>query len=102
MKGYSIGFGTPSFQGEEISKAEATKRFEERLKKTVGVVMTDFPNLNTHQHVALVSLAYNCWGGYTKIKQGGIQVHKTPGFCLVEGYSGLEKRRAEESKLLFQ
>ncbi len=102
VKWYSIGYGTPSFKGEKISKAEAKKRFEIRLNDVVSKVMNDFPDLSVKQQTALVSLAYNCWSGYTRIKAEWIQAHKTAGFCLVQGYSGLEKRRAEESKLLFQ
>lgn len=99
---WSIGYGTPSYPGEHISKAEATRRFEERLSKTVKVVQKDFPKATEDQQIALVSLAFNCWEtGYLAVKEKGFEVHKT-WICLKKWYSGLEVRRAEEAKLLFK
>lgn len=98
---YSIGYGTRSYEWEVISRQEAYRRFLTIVRQSMVRVQKDFPNATPDQLVALTSVYYNCGSGYKRLKENGIEYHKTPGFCQLKWYSGLVKRRAAERKLLF-
>lgn len=98
---YSIGYGTRSMSGEVISQREAYERMQVIVRQSAWKVMRDFPEANENQVVALTSIFYNCNGGYKKLKEHGLQYHKTRGFCQLPGHDGLVKRRAEERILIF-
>lgn len=98
---FSIGYGTRSISGEVISEREAYARMQAIVRQSVKTVMRDFPTETEDSLVALTSVYYNCWGGYKKLRQFGLEYHNTPGFCQLPWHSGLVKRRAEERKLLF-
>lgn len=83
-RGWSIGYGTPSHAGEKINKDEAYRRMMKILKPSVDRVMRDFPYASENQVVALTSLQYNCWSGYLRVKKEGMDVMKTPNFCMVK------------------
>jgi len=98
---HSIWYWTRSISGEVISQREAHARMQAIVRQSAKKVMQDFPVEREDTLVALTSLYYNCWGWYKKLKQHGINYHKTPGFCQLPGHSGLVVRRAEERKLIF-
>lgn len=101
--GCSIGYGTRATNCDEvITETEAEERFKKILMPTIKRVQNDFPHLNPQQHVALISLAYNCDSGYRAVKEKGIEEHKN--WCKSAGgkrLEGLVKRRAAEAQLLF-
>lgn len=71
-KGWSIGCGTPSYEGETISKAEAYRRFYRYVDKTIVVVKRDFPQAEGDKLIALVSLAGNNWTCYVYHRKYGL------------------------------
>ena len=99
---YSIGYGTRSYEWEVITDQEAYMRYVAVVRQSIKKVREDFPYANEDQVVALTSVFYNCHGGYKKLKEKGIEYHKTKGFCQLPGYGWLVTRRQEERKLLFK
>lgn len=57
---YHVGFGTPSYAGERITRKEAVKRAVDhinRIKQTLNETVE--PDLSHNQQVALISFIYN-------------------------------------------
>lgn len=100
-RGYSIGYGTRSYDGEVITKNEAWNRMARIVSDSVHRIRKDFPDANENQLVALTSLYYNCWSGWLHVKKVGFSAWDNPKFCTKVGYSGLEKRRNEERILIW-
>jgi GH24 family phage-related lysozyme (muramidase) len=98
---YTIGYWTRSYEWETITKEEAQARLSAVLRQSIARVHKDFPQASRNQIVGLTSVYFNCWGWYKKLKQYGIEYHKTKWFCQLPWYSGLVKRREAERKLLF-
>lgn len=71
-KGWSIGCGTPSYQGEKISREEAYRRFYAYTDKRISLVKRDFPWAKGDKLIALVSLAANNGTCYTYHKRYGL------------------------------
>jgi|GEM_PF-4076958 len=69
-KGWTIGYGTRSYEGEVITQNEARARFQKILAQSVYRVMSQFPDASEDEIVALTSIYYNCWGGWLEIKKG--------------------------------
>lgn len=107
-KGYSIGCGTPSFEGEKITKKEALRRFYEYTYIRVGIVKKDFPKANANQQTALISLASNNGTCYSYFKKNGVQkstwlkCDKIRKDGILTPLRGLTLRRQAEVNLYFQ
>lgn len=97
---YSIGYGTRSYAGETISKEEAIRRMEVIIADSFRRIKKDFPYASKYEYTALLSLYYNCHGGYKKVLQKWYDAWLEKWFCQLPGYSGLAKRRNEEKQLL--
>ena len=103
----SIWWGTRAKSCKErITQAEADRRLWEIVKKLTTTVSNDFPNLTASQQSALVSFSFNCHRGYVDVKKNWLKYHSR--WCKTVTVNGktkvlkwLEKRREEESKLLF-
>lgn len=98
---YSIGYGTRSYAGEDITETEARARMRGIVARSYEKIRKDFPTESENRMVALLSLYYNCHSGYKKVRQEGFEVWLNPKFCTLPGYGGLIKRRAEERVLVF-
>ena len=96
---FSIWFWTRSYEGETVTRNEAYARMQAITRQVAKKVVKDFPEANESEVVALVGLAYNCHGGYKKLKKYWVEYMKTPGFCTLPKHSWLLKRRAEERAL---
>lgn len=80
--GWSIGYGTRSYQGEVITKEEAHRRMLNLVQDGVYRVQRDFPEATPEAVVALTSLYYNCWRtGYLRVKKEGFDVMLEKDFC---------------------
>jgi len=97
---YSIGYGTRSFEGEEITAIEAYNRFLVIVRSSIKTVARDFPDAPPEQIIALTSLYFNCGSGYNRVKNEGLEVYLEPWFCSPPWYGGLVKRRAAERALI--
>ena len=69
-KGYSIGCGTPSYEGERITREEALRRFYEYTDIRVALVKKHFPELRGNKLTAVVSLASNNGTCYSLLRKG--------------------------------
>lgn len=69
-KGYSIGCGTPSYEGERITREEALRRFYEYTDIRVALVKRHFPDLSGNKLTAVVSLASNNGTCYSYFRKG--------------------------------
>lgn len=99
--GWVIGYGTNSYPGEVITQQEAYARMLRQVKGGVYRVMRDFPDESHDTIVALTSLYYNCWGGYTRVKKEGLHVIMEEWFCNKQNLPGLVLRRNEEKMLIW-
>jgi GH24 family phage-related lysozyme (muramidase) len=68
-RGYSIGYGTRSFNGEVITSQEAWARMSAIIRQSVKKISADFPYATENELIALTSLFYNCHTGYKKVKK---------------------------------
>lgn len=100
-RGWSIGYGTRSHQGETITQQEAWARMEAIVAQSVRRVMRDFPEASENEIVALTSLFYNCHGWYKRLKREWYEAWLDPKFCTLPGYSWLIDRRNEERRLIW-
>lgn len=68
----SIGYGTASYPWENITEQEAERRYKEAINPRSDKIDTDYPNANSCQKGALISLLYNCPSCYRRIQYKGI------------------------------
>lgn len=109
VKQFSSGYGTKAaFEGEQITKEEADRRFNVEFAKAANVVDSVNPNLDPGTKAALSSLTYNAgsdWvhsglgeavraGDIDKAKQLFLQYNKAGG----ETNEGLVNRRYREAQ----
>ena len=101
-KGYTIGYGTRSYQGEVITPAEADRRLVGVIKPVLDEVIQSYTNESSESQWALVSFAFNCWRGWRDVKNNGLQQHQY--WCKTASgkrLAGLVARRNEEHFLIF-
>lgn len=87
---------------ESITRQEADRRLGYIVDDLIEDVEKNFPTLHPEGKVALVSFAYNCHVGWKDVKRNGLERHSL--WCKKASWvvlSGLVKRRAEESKMIF-
>jgi GH24 family phage-related lysozyme (muramidase) len=109
VKQFSSGYGTKAnFEGEQITKEEADRRFNVEFSKAARIVDGVNPNLDPGTKAALTSLTYNAgadWvnsglgaairaGDLDKAKQAFLQYNKAGG----ETNEGLANRRYREAQ----
>lgn len=107
-KGYSIGCGTPSYEGERITRKEALRRYYEYVDKRIDLVKRDFPKIQGNKQTALVSLAGNNGTCYNLFRKGQLTEYLWREKCdnvkkdgkLVE-LRGLHIRRNAEADLYY-
>jgi hypothetical protein len=70
VRRYSIGYGTISYYGEQITGTEAKRRSIEHIERDINTLTKLFPiftNLNKNQQIAVLSYAYQYGvGGFLK------------------------------------
>lgn len=66
----SICFGTKSYPWETTTLEDCYNRYKVELEPRVNKILKEYPNKNTCQQAALVSLWYNCPSCYRNMSSG--------------------------------
>jgi len=100
----SIGYGSYAKSCDEvITISEANRRLWVTVQTLIKTVQKDFPTLTSKQQGALASFAYNCSKWYKSLAKNWLKYHGQ--WCKTAWgikLGGLERRRAEESAILFK
>lgn len=99
---YSIWFGTPSYKWECISYEEWVRRLRLEISWRVAIVLKDYPNLETYQQGALVSLKYNCNSCYARVWKTVEKKDFNRSSGIVKKFPWLKKRAKAERELFNQ
>lgn len=108
-KGFSIGCGTPSYEGEKITKDEAYDRLRKYVAISLEQVGKHYPRATYPQRIALASLHGNNNTCYQYFRKNGVNEYIWREKCdnvridgkLVE-LRGLHLRRNQEADLYFR
>ena len=104
--GYSIGYGSRSYQGEAITKKEAERRLQVIVDALITRIQKDYPKSSENKIAALTSLRYNCERCYkritAKVRKWQPKIEYWKNGAGGRQLKGLLKRREEEVALFLK
>lgn len=104
--GYSIGYGSRSYEGERITRQEAERRLQYLVDQLIAKIRKDYPKSSENKIAALTSLRYNCERCYkritAKVRKWEPKIEYWKSGAGGRQLKGLLKRRGEEVGLFLK